>query len=204
MKNTAICFFICIVLCREVSPVLAGSFDPPDGFVFDAAHQHPDDLVIVFGNENVSMVSGGLIGSYLNIRDTANFEMDGGTVQSYIWAESSATFTMRGGTVAENILADGTSTVNIYGGSFSVLALDDRGTINIYGTNLQPYEAGVIGTLADGTPLNAGVVEYFGNSGVTLNLINVPEPSTFFLMGFGVTALVIRAVWLPKRRCGSA
>ncbi len=198
-------------------PATAGTFSPTNGFVFDAAHQHPDDKVDVGLSNSVSMVSGGYIGSILTVFDSAAFTMNDGSVGSYIDVRDTATFIMNGGTAESYIRGDGgvlniyggsipsyleasgNSTVNVSGGSIDLLHRSFGGTLNIDGQNLVLGSHHISGTLADGTPLDAGYVEFFANGG-SLNLISVPEPSSVSLIGLGsVGVLAARRLTMRRR-----
>lgn len=186
-----------------------GTFIPPNGYVFDAAHQHPDDLVWMFGNSTATLVPGGLIGSYVRLFDTSTFNMTGGTLNSYLYLGNDSNANLSGGLINGDIrtdgtshmsviggnsgyfiVADGSSVVDVYGGSTLRLAVDRTAVINVYGTNLfkDTTTQTITGTLADGTPINASYL-YQSLTG-QINLITVPEPSTLILCGLSAIGLV--------------
>ena len=186
------------IFCAAVCAPLvasAGFFSPPNGFVFDAAHQHPNDQVGISDNSTVSMIAGGEIGLDVSVLDTSTFIMNGGTAGSTVHVTGSSTFILNGGLVQSFVEAEGShSVINIHGGSFTDLRFVQGGTINIYGSNLQFDGFTVTGTLADGEALHAGVFQT-GN----LNLIAVPEPSTLILAACGAIGLLFARRRLSHR-----
>ncbi len=204
---------ISLLMVAALAPLASADiFNAPDGYVFDAAHQHPNDSVNIYGTPiSVSMVSGGEIGSivtvagtatftmnggtlgsYIETMETSHFVMNGGTATSYVHAAMSSTIDIYGGTFDSYINADGTSTINIYGGLFDLLHRTTSGNFNIYGYDLVRNGGTITGFLADGTPLNASYVEIFPHTDGQLNLITVPEPSAFTLMALGLGAIFWR------------
>ena len=108
--------------------------------------------------------------------------------------------------MAQLIIDSGT--VNLSGGSLTGPAdeqiLYSTGTLNVYGSGLSFVPAtsdhpnpdsviGISGTLLDGSTFDVNV-EYTTAIGYDINLINVPEPSTFVL------ALIASVVGIGCRR----
>jgi hypothetical protein len=87
---------------------------------------------------------------------------------------------------------NGSSTMDLKGGQFfGGFYLEDGSILNVYGHGLttSPITNGkhIVGTLLDGTPLS---VDAFLKPTATVNLVNVPEPSTLVLAAFGLGGLV--------------
>ncbi len=208
MTPTKACGVLMLLLAAP-SLVLAGTFVPTNGYVFDSAHQHPNDLVWVVDQDSVSMASGGDIGSYLRLFDSAVFNYYGGILGSYVYLGNSSQFKMHGGEISSYLWADNTSKATIDGGIFTAyihaassaqvdisggtmwyLDAEDSSNINIYGTNLLKTSNTITGTLADGTAIN---VSYMEKGNGHINLHTVPEPSTFLMSCVGVVVALVAA-----------
>ena len=155
-------------------------------------------------------ISGGLASGTISADDNATLNITGGNEES-VFANGSSTVNfsdastgaleavggtvnMTSGTVGYAYL--GAGTFNLEGGSITgpenMQIGYASGTLNVYGSGLSFFPSsappldgsysviGISGTLLDGSTLNVNV-EYTTSIGYDINLINVPEPSTFVL-----------------------
>jgi hypothetical protein len=77
--------------------------------------------------------------------------------------------------------------VNLYGGTFEgSLQAVDSSTFNVYGTGLTFVGDRLVGTLADGTP-----IDLVARHRERFNIYEVPEPSTVTLAALGLLSLTV-------------
>ncbi len=126
-------------------------------------------------------------------------------------AKAGGVVNIHGGSIHSVDQAAG-GTFNIYGGSIRHISLDRNSVTNIYGQELELSVSGFIrdspvyllsGFLADGAEAKAEVFHF--HSVGSLNLINVPEPSSLVLFALAGTALLAlqRACWRQTNVSGT-
>jgi hypothetical protein len=208
LKTTCLATIFAVALSSRLA---ADIFMPANGYVFNSSnHLTSSDHVWIWNNATVSMVSGGFIDAVTEVRDQSKFNISGGQLNLMLMARDSSTVNVSGGSLY-GILATGPSkinitggnisgalhgygnspTFNIYGGSFSTLILEGSATFNIYGENLVKNESThkITGTLANGTPINVIYIPFDSPTG-TINIYNVPEPSTYAFAVSGAVGLI--------------
>jgi hypothetical protein len=157
-------------------------------------------------------ISGGLVTSgsggsgVINMNMGGSLTITGGTIQNEVGGGSLPIFNrglvnIYGGTIEStdgDILNQG-GTVNIYGGTFTGSGFSDIstqiGTINIYGLSfnypfgpISPDSGELVGTLSNGTPIDA---TFDRTSGSAIVLVQLPEPADALLLAVGCLGLLL-------------
>jgi hypothetical protein len=167
------------------------------------------DFVALHDTATVTM-KGGTINESLYAFDTSIFNFQGGNLSgSYFHGFS--TFNISGGTILGGILMYENSVLNITGGFVSGADMGVSTILNLYGgdlghfyvqnivniyasdlsvVSLDPQEKMASGHWGDGTSFQfrLGRTQSYNTQ---INFYEIPEPSTIFLIGFGI-AFVIR------------
>ncbi len=151
------------------------------------------------GNSTITM-DGGSVAGYLYASGNGNITMNGGTVSGWLRAFNDSIITMTGGSVTGRLTAWENATIYLEGSNFKVNdtslqygdKLSDFATLGNNG--YEDYYYGTItGTLTDGSTLNNRFdifnIAPFPGTG---DIIIIPEPCTFLLLGLGVSMLRIK------------
>lgn len=176
-----------------------------------------DRMIVGFaGGTGTANISGGII-PRIDIQGTATATMTGGTIDTGLIASSFAVvpaaqgaMTITGGTIIGHVRPLQESTLRIEGGSFTTSLMVPAGSshLTLVGTGFNlpfgDYFAGgplnginLIGTLADGSPLNVANANVVESATFTLAPANVvPEPSTCLIW----TALGLAGIGARRRR----
>lgn len=143
-------------------------------------------------------ISGGNVGALFNANFGSTVNISGGNVGSSFAALSDSTVNISGGTVGDTFTAESGSTVNLFGTSFLIDGAELTALVLGEAFTTTERDVTLSGVLADGSAFDFDLNSAFSDSqdyfdsGATLTVTLVPEPTSLALLGLGGLALATR------------
>ncbi len=132
-------------------------------------------LTVFAGSLNLT---GGTVEGGLVVGRSSTASISGGHVMGQIHTSNSS-LSILAGRIDSGLIAGGGGDVHLYGGQISGNLIANRGTLHVYGYDLQWDNDRVQGTLADGNPMDLPT-EIFEDGQIVLH--EVPEPGVLLLL----------------------